>query len=81
MKDGSLQVTNLEKLAEVDENGMVLLDPDFQKNLEPFEQMGLLSLSEGLVIKELEPEMQTQEMSTPTKGGNLKIVPIPEFLL
>lgn len=41
MKDGSLQVTNLEKLAEVEENGMVLLDPDFQKNLEPFEQMGL----------------------------------------
>lgn len=78
MKDGSLQVTNLEKLAEVDENGMVLLDPDFQKNLEPFEQMGLLSLSEGLVIKELEPEMQTQEMSTPTKGGNLKIVPLKE---
>lgn len=77
MKDGSLQVTNLEKLAEVDENGIVLLDADFQKKLEPFEQIGLLSISEGLAIKEMEPEMQTQEMSN-SKGGKLKIVPLKE---
>lgn len=75
-KDGSLKVTNLEKLAEVDEKGLVTLDEDFQKSLEPFEQIGLLSISEGLAIKELEPEKQ--EETTNLRGGNLKIVPLKE---
>lgn len=76
IKDGSLQVTNLEKLAEVDEKGLVQLDPEVQKSLEPFEQIGLLSISEGLVIKEIEPEEQ-EEISN-SRGGKLKIVPLKE---
>ena len=73
MADGSIQVTSLEKLAEVDEKGMVHLDPELEKSLQPFEQVGLLSVSEGLVAEEVEPE--TQEMGDGI-GTSLKIVPL-----
>jgi len=72
-KDGSLEIKSLEKVLEVDEKGMVKLEPELETSLEPFEQFGLISISKGLAIKQIEPK--EQELSN-GKKGTLKVVPL-----
>lgn len=72
LKDGNIQVKNLRELAEVDENGLAKLDPDFEEKLKPFEQVGLISLSNDLVIKEVESKNNEKE------ENSLKVVSLQE---
>ncbi len=72
-KDGSIEIKSLEKVLEVDEQGMVKLEPGLEASLEPFEQVGLLSISKGLAVSQIEPE--EQELSDGRKG-TLKVVPL-----
>ena len=71
LKDGSVQVKNLQELAEVDEDGLAKLDPKLEEKLKPFEQVGLIKLSKDLVIKEVEPDDEKKEKS-------LKVVSLQE---
>lgn len=71
LKDGSVQVKNLQELAEVDEDGLAKLDPELEEKLKPFEQVGLIKLSKDLVIKEVEPDDEKKEKS-------LKVVSLQE---
>lgn len=69
--DGNLEISNIQKLAEIDEKGLMKLDPELMKSLEPFEEFGLIKLSDELVVKELEPEEKDQL-------GSLKVVSLEE---
>ena len=71
--DGSLEVTNIQHLADVDEKGLVELDQDLVTSLKPFEEFGLIKVSKELVVKELEP----QEMEK-VKGKSLQVVSLEE---
>lgn len=71
LKDGSVQVKNLQELVEVDEDGLAKLDPEIEKKLKPFEQVGLIKLSKDLVIKEVESKDEKKENS-------LKVVSLQE---
>lgn len=70
MKNGSLQVTSLEKIAQVDEKGLMTFDESwFEKNLKPFEEVGLINLSEELALQDIEhSDMEKSEF------GSLKVV-------
>ena len=71
--DRSLEVTNIQHLADVDEKGLVELDQDLVTSLKPFEEFGLIKVSKELVVKELEP----QEMEK-VKGKSLQVVSLEE---
>lgn len=71
LKDGNVQVKNLQELAEVDENGLARLDPELEEKLKPFEQVGLIKLSKDLVIKEVESDDKE-------KDSSLKVVSLQE---
>ena len=73
MKDGSLQVSSLQKIAEVNEKGLLDIEPKLLKSLETFEQMGLIKLSSKLVVKEIEPQSRQRE-----HGNSLKVVSLQE---
>ena len=71
LKDGTVQVKNLQELAEVDERGLAKLDPELEEKLKPFEQVGLIKLSKDLVVKEVESDDKEKENS-------LKVVSLQE---
>lgn len=71
LKDGTVQVKNLQELAEVDERGLTKLDPELEEKLKPFEQVGLIKLSKDLVVKEVESDDKEKENS-------LKVVSLQE---
>ena len=54
--NGKLQVKALSKVAEVAPDGKTKLSPKLKKQLDPFEQMGLLSLNEDFTIEMIEPQ-------------------------
>lgn len=55
--DGNLQISHLEKIAEVDEKGLMRIDDKwFEKNLRPFAEMGMIDISEEMVVKDLEKQ-------------------------
>lgn len=70
LKDGSVQVKNLQELAEVDEDGLAKLDPELEEKLKPFEQVGLIKLSKDLVVKEVESDDKEEK--------SLKVVSLQE---
>lgn len=72
-EDGSIQVTNLQKVAEIDENGLLKLEPRLLESLKPFEELGLIQLSNELVVKEIEPESEKR-----INGNALKVVSLQE---
>lgn len=71
--DGSIEISNLQQLAEIDENGLMKLDPELMKSLEPFEEFGLIKLSGELVVKELEPSEEEKDLPS-----SLKVVSLEE---
>ena len=56
LENGKLQVKALSKVAEVAPDGKTKLSPKLKKQLDPFEQMGLLSLNEDFTIEMIEPQ-------------------------
>ena len=92
LEDGKIQVKALAKIAEVDSEGKTKLSPKLEEQLEVFEQMGLVSLSDDLVVEMIEPkqkELSKEEALQANKEDEeleeqqpqktkLKIVPIKE---
>ena len=56
MEDGTVQVQALSKVAEVDEEGRTVLSPKIQEQIEVFEQMGMLEMSDELILEVVEVE-------------------------
>lgn len=71
LKDGRIQIKNLNELMEVNEEGIAKLDSDLEEKLKPFEQMGLIDISKELAIKEIQPDETDKENS-------LKVVSLQE---
>lgn len=87
LENGQIQVKALSKVAEVAPDGKTKLSPKLENQLVPFEQMGLLSLSEDFTIEMIEPkekdiakeESNTNiEKQTQTNSKELKLVPLKE---
>ena len=73
MKDGSLQVDTIQKVAEIDEEGLVKFEPQLLESLKLFEQKGLIKLSDKIAVKEIEPQSRQKE-----HGNSLKVVSFAE---
>ena len=56
MEDGSVRVQALSKVAEVDAEGNAVLSPKLKEQLAPFEQMGMIELSQEMAIEKIEPQ-------------------------
>lgn len=70
LKSGGIKVNGLEKIAEIDEKGLMKFSDDwFEKNLRPFEELGLIKISDKLVVKEIE-EKGLQK----SKNSSLEVV-------
>ncbi len=75
LSNGDIQVNSIQKLAEIDEKGLVKLDQKLMENLKPFEEMGLIKLSQDLVVKEIpSKEMEKENI----QGNKLKIISLDE---
>lgn len=75
LSNGDIQVKSIQKLAEIDEKGLVKLDQKLMENLKPFEEMGLIKLSQDLVVKEIPSKEMGKEN---IQGNKLKIISLDE---
>lgn len=53
LENGNIRQESLEKIAEVDDKGLMTLDEKWIQKLRPFEEVGLIKLSENLVVKDV----------------------------
>lgn len=63
LENGNIKQESLEKIAEIDEQGLMTFDEKWLEKLRPFEEVGLIKLSEALVVKDMKP-------------GSLQVVPL-----
>ncbi len=74
IEDGIIQVEEIEKIAEVDEKGLLKLDDKWlakNESLRLYSEMGLINLSQELTVKDL-PKKEYEENG----DGSLEIVPL-----
>lgn len=66
ISSGKLQISELVKIAEVDERGLVKIDETwFEKNLRAFAEMGLIDVSEDMVLQEIDDKSKKSLMVVP----------------
>lgn len=56
LKNGNIRQHSLEKIAEVSEDGLMTFDEKWLEKLRPFEEVGLIKLSDELVVKDMKPD-------------------------
>lgn len=56
LENGNIRQESLEKIAEVDEQGLMTFDEKWLEKLRPFEEVGLIKLSDSLVVKDMKPD-------------------------
>ncbi len=72
LSNGEIQVNGLEKIAEVNENGIMTLNKDwFEKNLAPFQEIGLINIDDQLAVQEISKD-EVEKAGT----GSLIVVPL-----
>ena len=72
MKDGSIKISGLEKVAQVDEKGLMTIDKNwFDKNLRVYQELGIIKMSDELAVQEIEAD----ELGI-SKIGSLMVVPM-----
>lgn len=64
LENGNVRQEFLERIAKVDENGLMVFDEKWLEKLRPFEEVGLVKLSDSMVVKDVKA------------NGSLQVVPL-----